>query len=110
MEIISYKLHNLNILGSFFQQKNLGFIRQNDGEIKVSVHIWECCVGCVERLDGIRLEITTLYDNWGSTYSINIVENRFKWFGHVEWKLVDSIVRRVNQIEDSHITRGIRRP
>jgi hypothetical protein len=38
------------------------------------------------------------------------VENRFKWFGHVEWKPVDSVVRRVNQIEDSHITRGIRRP
>ena len=46
----------------------------------------------------------------GNTYSINIVENRFKWFEHVEWKPVDSIVRRVNQIENSHITRGIRRP
>jgi len=46
---------------------------KNQHKNKVSVHRWECCVGCVERLDGIRLEITTLYDNWGSTYSINIV-------------------------------------
>ena len=31
------------------------------------------------------------------------MENKFKWFGHVEWKPVDFVVRRVNQIEDSHI-------
>ena len=38
------------------------------------------------------------------------MENRFRWFGHVERKHVDFIVRKVYQIEDSHITRGIRRP
>jgi len=38
------------------------------------------------------------------------VENRFKWFGHVERKLVECIVRRVDQIEDNFITRGIERP
>jgi hypothetical protein len=38
------------------------------------------------------------------------VQNRFRWFGHVERKSVDSIVRRVYQIEDSHITRVIGRP
>ena len=38
------------------------------------------------------------------------MENRFRWFGHVERKHVDSIVRRVDQIEDSHIIRGIGRP
>jgi len=37
------------------------------------------------------------------------VENRFRWFEHVERKHVDSI-RIVEQIEDSHITRGIGRP
>jgi len=35
-----------------------------------------------------------------------MVENRFKWFDHVERRLVNSVVRRVDQIEDSHITRG----
>jgi len=45
-----------------------------------------------------------------STYSINIVENRFRWFGQVERNPVDSIIRRLDQIEDSHITRGIGRP
>jgi len=38
------------------------------------------------------------------------MENRFRWFGHVERKPVDSIVRRVDQIENGHITRGIGRP
>jgi len=39
----------------------------------------------------------------------NVVENRFRWFGHVERKPVDSILRRVDQIDVSHIIRGIRR-
>lgn len=36
----------------------------------------------------------------------SIVENRFRWFGRVERRYVDSIVRRVDQMEDSQITRG----
>jgi hypothetical protein len=66
---------------------------------------------CKTRWDKIRNGYILHYkDSWGSTYSINIVENRFRWFGQVERKPVDSIVRRVDQIEDSHITRGIGRP
>ena len=38
------------------------------------------------------------------------MENRFRWFGHVERKHVDYVVRRVDQIEDSHITRVIGKP
>jgi hypothetical protein len=38
------------------------------------------------------------------------VETRFRWFGNVERKFVDYIVRRVDQIEDNHIIRGIGRP
>jgi hypothetical protein len=34
-----------------------------------------------------------------------MVENRFRWFDHVERRLVDFIVRRVGQIEDSQINR-----
>jgi len=41
----------------------------------------------------------------GNTYSINIEENRFRWFGHVERNPVDSIVRRVDQIEESYYKR-----
>jgi len=40
----------------------------------------------------------------------NIVENMLRWFVHVERKRVDYVVRRVDQIEDKKITRGIRRP
>jgi len=38
LEIISYKLYSLNILTSFFQQKNIGFILQNDEEIKAYIN------------------------------------------------------------------------
>jgi len=35
-----------------------------------------------------------------------MVENRFRWFDRVERRLVDFVVRRVDQIEDSQIIRG----
>jgi len=38
LHIISYMLHSLNIFGSFFQQKNIGFMVQNDEEIKADVN------------------------------------------------------------------------
>jgi hypothetical protein len=38
------------------------------------------------------------------------MENIFKWFGHVERKAVDYVVRRVDKVDDSHITKGIGRP
>jgi len=39
-----------------------------------------------------------------------MVENRLRWFGHVERRPIDSVVRRVDQMEDSQITRGKGRP
>jgi len=33
---------------------------KNKHENKVSVWRWECCIGCVVRLDAIRLEMATL--------------------------------------------------
>jgi hypothetical protein len=38
------------------------------------------------------------------------VGNKFRCFGYVERKPIDSLVRRVDNIEDSYVTRGIRRP
>jgi len=35
-----------------------------------------------------------------------MVENRFRWFGHVERIPVDFVVRRVDHMERSQITRG----
>jgi hypothetical protein len=35
-----------------------------------------------------------------------MVETRIRWFGHVERRVVDFVVRRVYQVEDSQITRG----
>jgi len=30
-----------------------------------------------------------------------LVENKIRWFGHVERRLVDVVVRRVDQMEES---------
>jgi len=35
-----------------------------------------------------------------------LIENRLGCFGHVERSLVDDIVRRVYQMEESHVKRG----
>ena len=35
-----------------------------------------------------------------------LVENRLRWFGHVERRPVDAVVRRVDQIEESQVKRG----
>ena len=39
-----------------------------------------------------------------------LVENRLRWFGHIERRPVDAVVRRVDQMEESQVKRGIRRP
>jgi len=39
-----------------------------------------------------------------------LVENRLRWFGHVERKPVDVVVRRVDQMEESQVKRGRGRP
>jgi len=39
-----------------------------------------------------------------------LVENRIRWFMHVEGRPIDFVVRRVDQMEDSQITRGRGRP
>jgi len=39
-----------------------------------------------------------------------LVENRLRWFGHIERRPVDVVVRRIDQMEDSQIKRGRGRP
>ena len=39
-----------------------------------------------------------------------LVENRLRWFGHVERRPVDAVVRRVDQMEESQVKRGRGRP
>jgi hypothetical protein len=38
------------------------------------------------------------------------VETRLRWFGHIERRPVDYVVKIADQIDDSQITRGIGRP
>jgi hypothetical protein len=39
-----------------------------------------------------------------------LVENRLRWFGHIERRPVDAVVRRIDQMEESHVKRGRGRP
>jgi len=39
-----------------------------------------------------------------------LVENRLGWFGHVERRPVDAVVRRLDQMEESQVKRGRERP
>lgn len=47
---------------------------------------------------------------WDSTYNRKemMMENRFRRVGHVERRYANSVVRRVDQIEMSQTTRGVR--
>jgi hypothetical protein len=64
----------------------------------------------VVRLNGIGLKMTTL-ERVGVAPSVaKIVETMIRWFRHVERRPVDYVLRRVDQIEGSQITRGRGRP
>jgi hypothetical protein len=39
-----------------------------------------------------------------------LVENRLRWFAHVERRPVDAVIRRVDQMEESQVKRGRGRP
>jgi len=39
-----------------------------------------------------------------------LVENRLRWFGHIERRPVEAVVRRVDQVEESQVRRGRGRP
>jgi hypothetical protein len=39
-----------------------------------------------------------------------LIENRLRWFGYVERRSVDVIVRKVDQMEESQVKRSRRRP
>ena len=69
--------------------------------------VWTCR-GLRFRHDKIRND--NIRECLGSTYSRKMVENRLRWFGHVERRLLDSVVNRVDQMEVSQIVRGRGRP
>jgi len=64
----------------------------------------------VVRLDVIRLEMTILERVGVAPIVEKMVENRVRWFGHVERRPIDYVVRRVDHMEDSRIPRGRGRP
>jgi hypothetical protein len=63
----------------------------------------------VVRLDVIGLEMAILERVEVTPIVEYMVENRLRWFEHVE-RFVDSVLRRVDQMEFSRITRDRGRP
>jgi hypothetical protein len=60
----------------------------------------------VVRLDEIGLGMTSL-ERVGVTPIVEkLVENKLRWFVHVERRPVDAVVRRVDQMEESLVKRG----
>ena len=51
-----------------------------------------------------------MLDNCTMYIAEKLVENRLRWFGHVERRPVDAVVRRVDQMEESQVRRGRGRP
>ena len=58
------------------------------------------------RLDEVELEMRILERIRVTPIVEKMVENKFRWFRHVERRHVDFVVRRVDQVEDSQVTRG----
>lgn len=46
----------------------------------------------------------------GSIVVENMIETRHMWYEHVEKRHISYVVRIINQMERSHITRDISRP
>jgi hypothetical protein len=71
-----------------------------------------CCFGCVVRLGEIELEMTTLDGERVGVSPIveKMVKTRLRWFGHVERRHVDDVVRIVEYMEGRQITRASGRP
>lgn len=59
------------------------------------------------RLNIIRLKIDNIRESVGVTPVIQkMVENRLRWFKHVERRSLNYVVRRVNQTERGQIVRN----
>jgi hypothetical protein len=59
----------------------------------------------------IELEMTTSERVDVAHIVEKMVETKLRWFEHIEWRLVDFVVRTVDQMKESHhIARGRGRP
>jgi hypothetical protein len=58
-----------------------------------------------------RIANDTIRERFGVAPIVKkMVENRLRWFEHVEKRLVDVVVQRVYQMEEGEIRRGRERP
>jgi hypothetical protein len=69
---------------------------KNQHEHKLSVAEMRMLRWCVVRLDKIQLEMTTLEKIGVASIVEKMVETRLRWFGHIDRRTVDFVVRRVD--------------
>jgi len=48
----------------------------------------------------------TIKESWVAPVVEKMVENKLRWFGHVESRPIDIVVQRVVKMEESRIRRG----
>jgi len=67
---------------------------------------------CTEtRYDRYRIRNDNIKERVGVAPIVEkMIETQLRWFGRVEGRLVDSVLSRVDQVENSQITRGRGRP
>ena len=82
---------------------------QHENQVSVAEMRMLCWMSGKTRHDRIRND--TIREKVGVAPVVEkLVENRHRWFEHVEKRHVDAVVRRVDQMKKSQIKRGRRRP
>ena len=78
---------------------------QHESKVSVVKMRMLCWMSGKTRQDRIRND--TISERVGVAPIVEkLVENRLRWFGHVERRPVDVVVRRVDQMEESRVKRG----
>lgn len=69
-----------------------------------------CCIGWVNIQDNTKSECVRKKVGVAAPIVENMVESRLSWFSHVRRIPLEAIVRRVDQVEESPIVKGKKRP
>jgi len=86
------------------------WVVKNQHENQVSVVEMKMLCWMSDILEGMRFRITPLKRVRVTPIVEKVIENRLKWFEHVERGVGDVVVQRVDHMKESKIKRGRGRP
>jgi hypothetical protein len=98
MKILSYHIHTGDVVW-MYGTKCCAVKNQHDNQVSVTEMRMLRWMSGKTRRDMIMNDTIE-----------KMVENRLRWFGHIERRPVDVVVQRVDQMEESQIIRGRGRP